>query len=831
MISGMLFGYSLNAKAEGYGSEKESYGLTSTQAGEELEEVDYSLEDIAALNNVAVENLITRFDANGRLTFLGNTYCNDKITNGEEALASLDHLNSLLMLDDVELSLRRVDVSPISGYTYYLFDQVLTLEKDGKEEPAIFFPTQVKVIVDASGISRGVSAYLMPLNNDLRAMGYDFLTKDEAHEIVKSCAADGVHIYEDMTVFKYWDDIGTAVHYSYGNQIPTYQIITDATQEDQELPWTRKYKVYVVYALAAGLENDEDYIVSTYLTDHMAFSDNAMNSYPTQDSVFDGMECGGEYTYVLSTEWAQKLSPDYPMEASYEVTVPVMYDPQTQLYYLADVNREIAVTNFYDYGYNFVVSDNPADLDSWHFVIPTKEESDGEESYTIEYFMDPNYVIGSYNTLIQVYDMFADCYGFNSVGSDGLPILLKVYWCDGAYPESEMDFVRNAANEGKLNGWNVITTSPSSGCAIETEVMAHEYTHGINFQLTTFDYSNEPGAMVEGFADIIAILLVNQYEDHGWTFGGRFEQPIRIVNDPTLLNKPMYKYGPNYAQTFENDNTVLMPYLDNGGVHYNSGIPSYAAYIMNKMPESELREGEERLSFAKDLDLWFETMYMTTLGTDFEDMGHYLALASAAVGLNEGQRKLAMRVVDEYGFLGHYETLQNKIDASEQVNYYYTFDCGDSNFLDSHRIGIRNAISEGETSVNSVAPFEVNRNGVNKLTLTQHMPIIPKLFIADREENQMQSVIYLSDDFDNIQMTTNFVIHVREEHVQVGQTFYPHANETVVGIEEYVRSAHPEVCEKGIISFDMEGVFYISTKTPSMKAGEYNLICVVVSND
>lgn len=286
----------------------------------------------------------------------------------------------------------------------------------------------------------------------------------------------------------------------------------------------------------------------------------------------------------------------------------------------------------------------------------------------------------------------------------------------------------------------------------------------------------------------------------------------------------MYKYGPNYAQTFEGDDTALMGMLDNGGVHYNSAVLSYVAYLLNSIEDSELREGEERLSDEDDLNLWFETLYQATMKTDFTDIGYFLAYSSTITGLSETQRNLVARIIDEYGLLGHYDEVLKKAEEAEHVNYYFTFDCGNTGFLDRYRVGIRNAFSEGDTSANSVMPFEVDASGMNIIKMTNHMNVVPKVFVENKEKNQIVSAIYLNLDFDNYPMTTNFVIHLREVNLKVGQTFIPYENETIVSIEEYLRSEYPEILTEGkFTAYDAEE-WFIATKTPSMASGEYNLI-------
>ena len=54
---------------------------------------DYTIQDIAELNGIDVEELNVLSGYNGGLVFLGNKYGDEIVTNEDEALASLKHYN------------------------------------------------------------------------------------------------------------------------------------------------------------------------------------------------------------------------------------------------------------------------------------------------------------------------------------------------------------------------------------------------------------------------------------------------------------------------------------------------------------------------------------------------------------------------------------------------------------------------------------------------------------------------------------------------------------------------------------------------------------------
>ncbi|NET54558.1 MAG: M4 family metallopeptidase, partial [Merismopedia sp. SIO2A8] len=111
--------------------------------------------------------------------------------------------------------------------------------------------------------------------------------------------------------------------------------------------------------------------------------------------------------------------------------------------------------------------------------------------------------------------------------------------------------------------------------AIYQDIVAHEFFHGLNYQIAEFEYKRESGALDESYADIFAILVTNRNQPDisqwNWEFGiGLFEgvDCIRNVENPSSCGQP------------DNMNHYrIKPYYDDyGGVHDNNGIHNRAAY-------------------------------------------------------------------------------------------------------------------------------------------------------------------------------------------------------------------------------------------------------------
>lgn len=121
-------------------------------------------------------------------------------------------------------------------------------------------------------------------------------------------------------------------------------------------------------------------------------------------------------------------------------------------------------------------------------------------------------------------------------------------------------------------------------------VAAHEFFHGVVVYTANLDYQGLPGSLNEHFCDVFACMveqwhLQQKVEDADWVIGrGLFTSAVKGVgvrkldapggayNDPVLGKDPTIGH---YDKRYTGDR-------NNGGVHYNSGIPNLAFTIAAK---------------------------------------------------------------------------------------------------------------------------------------------------------------------------------------------------------------------------------------------------------
>ena len=101
------------------------------------------------------------------------------------------------------------------------------------------------------------------------------------------------------------------------------------------------------------------------------------------------------------------------------------------------------------------------------------------------------------------------------------------------------------------------------------DVHAHELTHGVISSKSNLAYLYQSGALNESFADFFGALV----DDSNWTVGEDLffdGSAMRSLSNPNLYGQPGHMSEYFY----------LPLSIDSGGVHFNSGIPNRALYLL-----------------------------------------------------------------------------------------------------------------------------------------------------------------------------------------------------------------------------------------------------------
>ncbi len=120
----------------------------------------------------------------------------------------------------------------------------------------------------------------------------------------------------------------------------------------------------------------------------------------------------------------------------------------------------------------------------------------------------------------------------------------------------------------------------------DLDIIAHELAHGVIDYEANLTYKNQSGALNESFADVFGIL-VKQWANKtaarksDWLIGDKIvigkKYALRSMQAPGTA----YKNHPDIGD--DPQPAVMSDYIkmkdDDGGVHYNSGIPNYAFFV------------------------------------------------------------------------------------------------------------------------------------------------------------------------------------------------------------------------------------------------------------
>lgn len=181
----------------------------------------------------------------------------------------------------------------------------------------------------------------------------------------------------------------------------------------------------------------------------------------------------------------------------------------------------------------------------------------------------------TYDGFGSTWKLFDEVYARNSIDGAGLQLRGTVHYGEG-YQNAFWNGSQMVFGDGDGVIFGRFTAS--------LDVIGHELTHGVVERTADLTYSGQSGALNESLADVFG-SLVAQYaagqtaEAADWLIGAELLlpgvkgtalrnmlHPGTAYDDPRLGTDPQPDHMSGYVQTS----------ADNGGVHYNSGIPNRA---------------------------------------------------------------------------------------------------------------------------------------------------------------------------------------------------------------------------------------------------------------
>ncbi|MFT3695504.1 MAG: M4 family metallopeptidase [Kofleriaceae bacterium] len=187
------------------------------------------------------------------------------------------------------------------------------------------------------------------------------------------------------------------------------------------------------------------------------------------------------------------------------------------------------------------------------------------------------------------------------------------------------------------------------------DITAHELTHAVTERTAGLEYQDESGALNEASSDIMSAACEADHNgganDNTWKVGEDTYTPntpgdaLRYMNNPTadaVIYNNMYSSADYYPEKFVDTNNI-----DNGGVHFNSGIANLYFYLLSeggKHPRNKTPYMNAGIGIIKANAVWEEALtqgyFMST--TNFASARTATENAATALFANQPAIKTAV---------------------------------------------------------------------------------------------------------------------------------------------------------------------------------------------
>lgn len=554
-----------------------SLTLDLTAKGAEAGTDALTREDLYAMNGGTVDI----HEENGKITFVGGTCTTGPVAGREDAERVVSSMLPLLGGDGRTCFEPWRELKDPAGNLYYVFRQVA----DGMLVPG----GAVKVIADRDGNMIGLTASVvsgLPGGED--AGKVRAITAGEAEALVLR------HEKEQ------------------GNSDPvlaegqTRKIVLPADREPdmeaEELRFRYAWSVYTVNA-SAGANSP----ALPYLAHYVALDGEYLYSLPTIVPG-DGAGTAGynaDYVFQFMEPAEYTGSVDLSDGTEKEITVTLMRDTRTGMYYLGNIEHRIVVADCWEFLYN-------------HGHIVLEYSPDNRE-------WDQTGLLALYN-YCRAWDYYREI-GWTGPDGEETPIMVLKDFCD--MNRSPVD---NASFAGLLYGWQTFLSSSANDLSQCLDVCAHEFTHCVTEAMMTYSaYENDAGAINEAISDIhgnLCEMLAEATEDTTWMLGENGQNPVRSMSDPNRFGQPGYVWDVYYRTQVSEPTEVN----DRGGVHSNSSLLNHTAWLL-------CEDGGMTLEEARNF--WFAAGCAMVPGTDYPQLRKLLPWVMKVTGMEAYRGSLA----------------------------------------------------------------------------------------------------------------------------------------------------------------------------------------------
>lgn len=229
----------------------------------------------------------------------------------------------------------------------------------------------------------------------------------------------------------------------------------------------------------------------------------------------------------------------------------------------------------------------------------------------------------AYDSAGFIRDFYLKEYGRNSIDGQGMKMIQTVNYGDN---------YENAF----WNGSQMTYGRPGKDSPFKTfvllDVIGHEITHGVTEKESGMRYYGQSGALNESMSDVFA-ELIEQYskkqtaDQADWVVGnGIWKDTVKgrglrdMLNPGTAYDDPAVGKDPQPAHMKDYWNG----WGDNGGVHYNSGIPNKAFATFARAVGGNAWEAPGHI--------WYDARKAAGSNPDFATFAHHTIEAAKAMG-------------------------------------------------------------------------------------------------------------------------------------------------------------------------------------------------------
>ena len=544
---------------------------------EDLSAAQFTTETIQLLNG----NRAVVHSCDGRVYFVEGSCSAGPVKNMEDAERVLSSLTGLLGGDErIQFEPWRTVTDP-AGNHYYVFCQMYadTTVSGGA----------VKIITDADGKMLGLTCSMETELPEVEAV--EGITAQQAEQIVLEHAEENGEPVPEIL-----EGMSKKVI------LPVNRYLDPYSEEEKE----ESRFVWAVYSnnSKGSNENGSDL---PYLAHYVTTAGEYLYSLPTIIPGDEASEAGYDASYVFEFMEPAEYSGTVMLAdgTEKEISVSLMRDSRTGMYYLGNIERRIVVADCYEFLYNQgrVVMEASPDNSGW----------------------DENCLLALYN-YCRAWDYYNEI-GWKGGDGLGTPIMILKDYCD----EDHMP-IDNAAFAGRYYGWQLFLSSSANKLSQCLDVLGHEFTHCVTGSVMTYNaYMNDYGAINEAISDIQGNICERMYdadEDPEWLLGEDV-QIIRSMSSPRDYHQPEYTWDVYYVPEVQTPTDLN----DRGGVHNNSSLLNNIAYRLCTGTDGGMTLEEARC-------FWFAVDCTMVPGTDYRQLSELLPWVLENLGMEQYREAL-----------------------------------------------------------------------------------------------------------------------------------------------------------------------------------------------